>query len=101
MNYLVPRSIALERAPVLRPRWNFKSRECRWRNEFLAIVLTESWATLAKMALRNSLNNAAPALATPSSNDRYTIKLVKKYFRYIWVMKTKTLKYFDGCGTSY
>ena len=65
---LVPRSMALDKAPVCRPRWNDKSSECKWRNTFRATVRIEFWATLPNTALRNSFIAAAPVLANPSAS---------------------------------
>jgi hypothetical protein len=64
--YLVPRSIALERAPVCLARWKLRSNEWRWRKTFLARRRIELWATLPNKAFRSSLKPAAPARANPS-----------------------------------
>ncbi len=64
--YLLPLSIALDRAPVWRARWKFMSSEWRWWKTFLATRRMEFWATLAKTAFLISLKSDDPALAAPS-----------------------------------
>lgn len=66
----VPRSIALESAPVCRLRWNPRSRLCRWRKTFLAMRRMELWATLPNTVFLSSLNNAAQARDPPSGMNR-------------------------------
>ena len=63
---LVPRSIALDKAPVWRLRWKPRSRLCRWRKTFLAIRRIELWATLPNTVFLSSLKRAAQARDTPS-----------------------------------
>lgn len=64
----VPRSMALDSAPVCLLRWKPRSRLWRWRNTFLAILLMELWATFPNTAFLSSLKRAAPARDTPSEN---------------------------------
>ena len=66
----VPRSMALDSAPVCRLRWKPRSRLCRWRNTFLAILRIELCATLPNAAFLSSLKRAAPARDTPSERGR-------------------------------
>lgn len=67
---LVPRSIALDSAPVWRLRWNPRSRLCRCRKTFLAMRRMELWATLPNTVFLSSLKNAAQARETPSEEQR-------------------------------
>lgn len=66
----VPRSIALDSAPVCRLRWNPRSRLCRWRKTFLAMRRMELWATLPNTVFLSSLNNAVQARDPPSGMNR-------------------------------
>lgn len=66
----VPRSIALDSAPVWRLRWNPRSRLCRWRKTFLAIRRMELWATLPNTVFLSSLKKAAQARDPPSGINR-------------------------------
>lgn len=69
----VPRSIAFERAPVWRWRWNPKSRLWRWLNRPLPIERIECCATEANTALRNSLRPDDPARTRPTEK-RFEIR---------------------------
>ena len=80
---LVPRSIALDKAPVCRARWKLRSREWRWRKTFCAKRRMELWATLANTAFRSSLNPAAVALAMPSETTRVS----NTQSQWHWVLK--------------
>lgn len=62
----VPRSMALDRAPVCRFRWKARSRLCRWRKTFLAMRRMELWATLPNTVFLSSLKRAEQARDTPS-----------------------------------
>lgn len=62
----VPRSMALDSAPVWRLRWKLRSRLCRWRKTFLAMRRMELWATLPNTVFLSSLKRAAQARDAPS-----------------------------------
>lgn len=66
----VPRSIALDSAPVCRLRWNPRSRLCRWRKTFLAMRRMELWATFPNTVFLSSLKKAAQARDPPSGTNR-------------------------------
>jgi len=68
----VPRSIALDNAPVWRLRWKPRSRLCRWRKTFLAMRRIELCATLPNTVFLTSLKRAAHARETPSGTARET-----------------------------
>lgn len=62
----VPRSMALDSAPVWRLRWKLRSRLCKCRKTFLAMRRMELWATLPNTVFLSSLKRAAQARDTPS-----------------------------------
>ena len=66
----VPRSMALESAPVWRLRWKPRSRLCRCRKTFLAMRRMELWATLPNTAFRSSLKREEQAREAPSARRR-------------------------------
>lgn len=68
----VPRSIALDSAPVWRLRWNPRSRLCRCRKTFLAMRRIELWATLPNTVFLSSLKRAEQARETPSGSEEET-----------------------------
>ena len=73
VSYFVPRSMALDKAPVCLPRWKLKSRFWMCEKTFFANSRMLRWATLAKIALRSSPKRAAPALAAPSNmNEKHS-----------------------------
>lgn len=62
----VPRSMALDSAPVWRLRWKPRSRLCKCRKTFFEMRRMELWATLPNTVFLSSLKKAAQARDTPS-----------------------------------
>ena len=77
----VPRSMALDSAPVWRLRWNPRSRLCKWRKTFLAMRRMELWATLPNTVFLSSLKRAAQARDTPSGRAEETESLARQLWK--------------------
>lgn len=79
----VPRSMALDSAPVWRLRWKPRSRLCKWRKTFLAMRRMELWATLPNTVFLSSLKRAAQARDTPSGiaerDEEFSTPAVKSW----------------------